>query len=420
LSDKRLSNGLASLVCTQTSLPACALFAVLAAALACNDGGPPLSGKSGTADRKWTEQERWKISSSPAQVLGETSADPDAEFGDIRGAVASSDGRIAVADAWADAIRVFSRSGRLVRTIGRSGAGPGEFSDPGGLYLLVGDTMALWDRATARITLFDFDGHLAGTERVAGPRRLIAGVLSGHNLVTFVDIDRLGQGVVKGNPFHVFVVGFDGTEKHRTGTYVARQLFMLARDNITFSTEYVLSPRTYVAGAGRFFAVGNSGSDSVMLYGTDADLRAILRIPSAVRATTAADVRYYVDRIAPEGGTRIEQLMREAHIEMVETVEIPDVLPRFAGIHLDSDGHVWVEEYPRPDQPQHKWYVFDSEGTFLGEVSGPEKSERILHIGRSLMLAFARGDLDVPLVKAYAIEKPSDNERWEAVAPKKK
>ncbi len=400
-----LSNERASPSCAETTWPACALFAFFAAALACTDGGPPPSARSRTAEKKWTEQQAWKISSSAALVLGETSADPDAEFGDVRGAIASSDGRIAVADGYADAIRVFSPSGQLVRTIGRSGAGPGEFSDPVGLYLLEGDTLAVRDLATARITLFDFEGNLAGTERVAGPRRLIAGALSGHHLVTFLDIGGLGEGVVKGNPFYVFVVGFDGTEKHSIGPFEPRQSFRVSRGRTHLSMNYVLAPRTYVAGAGKFFAVGNSASDSVMLYDTSAELRAILRIPSAVRATTAADVQDYVNRAAPEGGSRIDQLMRDAVIEMVETVEIPKSLPRFAGVRLDGQGHVWVEEYPRPGQPRHKWYVFNSEGAWLGEVLGPERSERVLHIGRSLLLTRAWGDLGEPLVKVYTIQK---------------
>ena len=387
------------------SRPACALLAFLAAALACAGDGPPPSAGPRMVEKQWTEQQAWQIASDPVLVLGEMSTDPDAEFGDVRGAVATSDGRIAVVDGYADAIRIFSPSGQLVRTIGRSGGGPGEFSDPGGLYLLEGDTLALWDLTTRRITLFDFEGNLAATERVRGPRSLIAGALSGHHLVTFVDIGGFTEGVLKGDPFYLSVVGFDGTKKDSIGPFEARRMFMVRRGLFRLFLDYILDPRTYVAAADKFFAVGNSSSDSVMLYDTSAQLRAVLRVPSAVRATTPADVQDYVDRLASGGASRIDQQWREAHLEMVETVEIPKTLPRFADVRVDGDGHVWVMEYPTPDQSRHMWYVFDSEGAWLGEVLGPDRSERVLHIGQSRLLTLARGDLDVPLIKVYTIHK---------------
>lgn len=74
-------------------------------------------------------------------------------FEHITSVLAHRDGRVFVADGGAREIHVFDTAGALVRTIGRQGSGPGEFST---LYSIawVGDTLAAMDPGNARIGLF--------------------------------------------------------------------------------------------------------------------------------------------------------------------------------------------------------------------------------------------------------------------------
>jgi hypothetical protein len=67
--------------------------------------------------------------------------------------LAHRDGRVFVADGGSLAIYVFDAEGALVRTIGRRGSGPGEFS---ALYSIawLGDTLAALDPGNARIGLY--------------------------------------------------------------------------------------------------------------------------------------------------------------------------------------------------------------------------------------------------------------------------
>ena len=63
------------------------------------------------------------------------------------------------------AIRVHSSNGELVRTIGREGAGPGEFDRPGSLGM-IGDTLWVLDRGLYRISYFNLAGEVLRTQNI--------------------------------------------------------------------------------------------------------------------------------------------------------------------------------------------------------------------------------------------------------------
>lgn len=100
------------------------------------------------------------------------------EAGLVVALIADEQGSVYVADRGRKQIAVFDSAGRLVRTIGRSGQGPGEFRSLTDLAWL-GDTLVVADLTQRRITLFSRDGrHLTAwpiTSEIAMLRRLIQG-----------------------------------------------------------------------------------------------------------------------------------------------------------------------------------------------------------------------------------------------------
>ena len=74
------------------------------------------------------------------------------------------DGNVYVLDQGARNIRVFDSTGAPVRTIGREGAGPGEFATPYSLAW-TGDTLAVLDPGNGRLELLTRDGRHAATWR---------------------------------------------------------------------------------------------------------------------------------------------------------------------------------------------------------------------------------------------------------------
>ena len=102
-------------------------------------------------------------------------AHPAEIFQRIVSLAADDGGNLYVADRGAHTIRVFDSAGRELRTIGREGSGPGEFSD---LYSLAwsGDTLVAYDPGNSRVELVSTDGrHVAswaGSRITGGDVRL--------------------------------------------------------------------------------------------------------------------------------------------------------------------------------------------------------------------------------------------------------
>jgi hypothetical protein len=90
--------------------------------------------------------------------------DPQLSFTWFRDLEVGPDGTIFTLHPQEHTIRVYDSTGRFVRTIGREGKGPGEFSNAYAMGLL-GDT--LWVQGNAnRFDFFDLDGRLLGSRTV--------------------------------------------------------------------------------------------------------------------------------------------------------------------------------------------------------------------------------------------------------------
>ena len=76
------------------------------------------------------------------------------------------DGRVAVLSGAHKMLLLYERSGRLSRTIGREGEGPGEFWEPVHLQLLGKDTLAVWDYMFGHVSYFDSVGVLLRERRI--------------------------------------------------------------------------------------------------------------------------------------------------------------------------------------------------------------------------------------------------------------
>ena len=84
------------------------------------------------------------------------------------GITVDDEGRIYVLDRQANELRIFAPDGTHVRTVGRSGGGPGEFINANGLVWGSPDTLVVVDQRGGRYTLLGRDGAYLGSQ----PRRL--------------------------------------------------------------------------------------------------------------------------------------------------------------------------------------------------------------------------------------------------------
>jgi hypothetical protein len=112
------------------------------------------------------------VLSQPTQLLGQSlpqwrhteelrigsDADDASGFSDIRGLLVTRSGSIWVLEASLQEIRVFDASGKHLRTVGRKGKGPGEFTYADGMAAAPDGMVWVHDPQNARFSIFDQDG----------------------------------------------------------------------------------------------------------------------------------------------------------------------------------------------------------------------------------------------------------------------
>jgi hypothetical protein len=106
----------------------------------------------------------WVVETDPDWTVGQIETGPEYDFDRIVGAATLSDGSIAIADMGSAQVRVFDSSGRYLRSIGRSGSGPGEFRQLTGLFHAGNDLLVARDRLDA-LHVYSEDGTFLTTHR---------------------------------------------------------------------------------------------------------------------------------------------------------------------------------------------------------------------------------------------------------------
>jgi hypothetical protein len=91
--------------------------------------------------------------------LGVPGGREETMFSRVRDIEVDGQNRVYVLDSKASHIKIFDESGEYVRTIGKQGQGPEEFSRPYGMSLIGPDLIAVEDMGTRMIKFFDLDGH---------------------------------------------------------------------------------------------------------------------------------------------------------------------------------------------------------------------------------------------------------------------
>lgn len=113
-------------------------------------------------DRGLPQQWDARIDDNPLFTIGD---DPNEPLHDVTGAVLTDDALI-IAEESTHSLRFYDRAtGRLIRTVGRQGEGPGDY---GNLDLLqaVGDRLYTWDSWLMRVTIRNRVGEVERTVRV--------------------------------------------------------------------------------------------------------------------------------------------------------------------------------------------------------------------------------------------------------------
>jgi hypothetical protein len=295
------------------------------------------------------------------------------ELGQPRSIAVDESGRVYVVDSKPAAIKVFTPDGQLIRTIGREGAGPGEFQM--GLIAVRDGHLVLHDPELARTSVWDTAGTF---------------LRSWHSACCYwtdIQIDSSDLVYVPDA-----IAPADKALRERGTPYVRWTLEGIARDTIwaprqesgkywtvtikrggktvsAMSTSIPFMPGlthtlhpdggfVYAWTANYEIVRSRTGVDTLRLFGR------------AWTAELVSDAQRHAEverRIKGQGDSWGEENLRSAF----RVEDVPATLPALVNLRVDPSGRVWVRRYSLNDTTHTHFDVFDSAGAYLGPVTTP-------------------------------------------------
>ncbi|HEX5829740.1 MAG TPA: 6-bladed beta-propeller [Gemmatimonadaceae bacterium] len=308
----------------------------------------------------WDSASAWRIVEELR--IGSEDAEGPEMFGSIADLDVDTLGRVYVLEGQTQELRVFDSTGAHVRTIGRKGAGPGEFRNATAVRLRGDGTFWVVDPGNARFSLFDTSGtYLRAARRESG----FYMIPWGGFVDSIGDIAEQTRAYPREGESRSVMVRYDSLGVARDTIELPEhegQYFTITNEkglrivttDIPFSPVGILhlDRRGYV-----WFGV----SDRYRIVQRDlaGDTVRIIEREATPRGVSASEIDDEVKRLewfTRQGGT-------------LDRGRIPSVHPLFGQVFVDDDGHLWV----RPDAPRAEqgfsFDVYDPEGRYLGRAT---------------------------------------------------
>jgi len=366
----------------------------------------------------WENGTPWRL--VPDIVLGRLEDDGAEVFAAISGLEVDAEGRIYVLDRQADELRIFGPDGNHIRTVGRSGEGPGEYRAANGLLWLAEDTLLVIDQQGARYSVLTRDGEYVRSVQ----RRLpfYSWVFRG--------------GLANGRVYESYAIGPPDGERHPAlfgtllrseagparggGPAEARSVPLIGAADTVLLPEPDAPPRenftVQTATAGMVMGVPFTGASVYTIAGSDRIWHGHGSTPTLYLTSFAGDTLSVIVldvTPAPVTGAELAEWEENPGVKQFRDMggkldmdRIPRSKPYFDDITVDPDGYVWL---CLPTAPSRSTFaVIDPDGRYLGrlDVDGPGRTTWIRPIVRNDRVYWAGTDeLDVPHVYVYRIEK---------------
>ena len=377
----------------------------------------------------WGPDEGWTVESGPLLEIGTVTGAPEYQFTDVVAAVRLSNGDIVVAERAASELRRYDAAGNFLWRAGRSGEGPGEFRSLDFVGITAGDSLVTYDGALLRAQLFDPQGRVARSHRVAITEGEAAGqvtladkavgVVDGLLIMRFIDPgDEVPIGVVRWPLERVAALDLADGAVRSLIVVPGEEQVVRAREEEGLSQRTVVFFKgpEYGAGAGRLAVIDTEAWSVRLISPHDGATTAVFRREVVPREATAALFELHLDGIVelvfPEPGqTAAEDV--DGLRRMWRGRPRAPYLPVLRSIHVDGTGHLWLQPYYVAGADPPPFEILAPDGTWLGGVTLPPGLHRAfiqyqapyMEIGDDYVLGVWTDELDVQYVRMYRIDK---------------
>lgn len=358
-------------------------------------------------------QQRWHLEEQ-LRIGAIDGPDALSRVGDI---VPSVDGRlIFVAQPQEHGIRVLdARTGARVRTIGRQGGGPGEFSRVGSLSIR-GDSLFAEDLFARRIVVLSDEGEDLGTFKIFSDyfmetraRPLFPAVTPSGGIwtTTAVSAAAVARGRVSERP--LAIIARDGRLLHRVASVPIEGSGSVAelRGGLFLVFFQPLLHPDGLAG------VAPDGSAAVVV-GLAEERGAgsrftVTRIDHTGDTIFSRTYRFEPQPVTPAGRdsllnhlstTMFKEAGARARSAAEQHIRIPEIQRPVTRVLVTVDGRTWLRREEL--RPRSRWLILDAHGELDGLLETPHGLE-LRHVAGDTVWGVVRDELDVPYVVRYRL-----------------
>jgi hypothetical protein len=346
---------------------------------------------------------RWSVDARPVVEIG-TGEGEDALYR-VTSATRLRGGRIAVANAGTHQVKLFGERGEHLGSLGRRGAGPGEFQFP----MWVGshaDSILVWDAALERLTVFDASGGFARTAQFPSlggsfPRALdlfadgsllLASGTDGEAAAREAGSWRGAMRLMRVDRRGAVLDTFPTVPSQERYSYRAGDGMGLVVEDLPFGR------RTLVAVSGDGVVLGTGEEYVIRRLDAGGESHEVVRVPWTPHAVSRGDVREYWSRMVTIG-SRAEPAESEARRDRIP---YPSTLPPYEQLLVDAEGSLWIKDAQPPagwDDPD-VWRIYSADGAPRATIELPARV-RPQAIGEDWILAIALDGAQREMVRVY-------------------
>jgi hypothetical protein len=368
----------------------------------------------------------WTLPENPVVEIG-GGVDASTPLYHVTDIAPLADARVAVAMNTPPQVHVFDEDGTLAATLGRRGAGPGEFTSAGSIVPLASDSVAVWDPDRRRISIFDTHGRFVRDVDLSDVAPLSARAAPATTIASgFTHLLASGP--------RAFVIFAEGAVEPDPAPGIGRPALPSVRISTTGDAlaefggipgmEMVhggpagtlplpFGARTDAATSGEVLVVGTGELTQFRVFGADGSPIRIVRWPDHDRTVGGDWLEEWTAMVAAA-----EPPIRE----LVEATPRGERFPAYDGLLTSDEGDVVVGEYAGPigiwplrrpgEGPEalrpvrrvreRRWLVFDSAGVLTATLRTPAGFSPTA-IRDSRIWGVFTDTLDIEAVRAYRI-----------------
>ncbi len=321
------------------------------------------------------------------------------------------DGRILVPNSDPPELRLFDSTGRHLRNIGRSGAGPNEFEAFSSLQVFTsGDQLVAPDGGALRVHVYDKDLTFLETRRfvlsTAVSRPFLRGIFADGTwlVLAYENGGRISgpAGSVIESRFSLLRYDTSGALLDSLGTFAGAKRYAHEFNGFTRFPYIPLSTSPIQGVAGNSLVVLRGDKPELEYYDLSGKLTRVAtwqreRVRSAdiIDAYTKADLA-----TIPAADTR-SRMTDEDYYK--RDLPIPEYAPLYQELVVDAGERVWLERFRFPrDTAARVWDVISPQGAWLGVVRTPPQLT-VYRIGTDFLLGRSLDSLGVERVELYGL-----------------